>query len=683
MLKIWFRWLFALAVFGAWPVYGWAMTTGWLSDAQHPEAQVRLSILAPANDQDVNLPALLEVRLAPQWKTYWRTPGEAGAAPEIVLKDSRNVQSVQWFWPLPQRTVALGIETLGYQSFVAFPLQINISDLQQAAILHGQLFLSVCHQLCIQMDFPLDLRFTPSQLFTPPDLERRYQQALVQVPRSDPAEFHIDSVSYSEQKQQITVFATSVLGWNLHPQMFIEQIGHTFNTALVTHRVQGNQLQAIFALRRGDPGWQQRALDITLSNGYGSGQFQVHSMVPSPSAATHMGWIFLCALLGGLILNVMPCVLPVLGIKLASVLLVQGQQRRAVRYQFLASAAGIFISFWAIAGGLLITREYSSVQGWGIQFQSPWFVGILLFLCGLFSLNLLGLWELQLPARWRDFLASRGQQQYWGHFSQGIFATLLATPCSAPFLVTAVTAAMLASPLGLWVIFTGVALGMALPWLFIATFPGCVRYLPKPGFWMVGLRNLFGLMMVMTALWLASVLDSFLPIKWVWGGIVFCLFVMVFRLFKQHRYPLLGGLVGVVAVSALFGIGGSYVLKNQMNKEQIQWQPFSEQRLTQALAAHKTVLVDITADWCMTCQANYLNVFSRKSVIDQLHQHQVVLLKGDWTHSDPRINRYLAQYQRYGVPYNRLYSANAPNGVELPVILTASSFLRYLERIAP
>lgn len=220
------------------------------------------------------------------------------------------------------------------------------------------------------------------------------------------------------------------------------------------------------------------------------------------------------ALLGGLILNIMPCVLPVLGLKLSSVVSAQGLEKATVRKQFLASAAGILFSFWILAAFLLTLKLTGNAMGWGIQFQSPLFIGVMVAITALFAANMLGLFEIRLPSAANTWLATKGDNSYAGHFTQGMFATLLATPCSAPFLGTAVAFALTTSTPVLFAIFTSLAVDMALPWLIVAAIPALATRLPKPGPWMNRIKSLFGLMMLATSIWLLTLLANHLTPLW-------------------------------------------------------------------------------------------------------------------------------------------------------------------------
>lgn len=351
------------------------------------------------------------------------------------------------------------------------------------------------------------------------------------------------------------------------------------------------------------------------------------------SARLPLWQVVLMALMGGVILNLMPCVLPVLGMKLGSILLVEEKNRHQIRRQFLALVGGILISFMALALLMTVLRLSNQALGWGIQFQNPWFIGAMVLVMLTFSASLFGLFEFRLPSSMTTRLATYGGNGLVGHFWQGAFATLLATPCSAPFLGTAVAVALTASLPVLWGLFFALGVGMSLPWLLVALRPGLALRLPRPGRWMNGLRRLLGLMMLGSALWLATLLLPHLS-------------------FTSHSAA----------------------------KESVRWQPLSEQAITDAFAQNKRVFIDVTADWCITCKVNKYNVLNTDAVQAALQQPDVVALRGDWTLPSDDITAFLKSRGQVAVPYNQIYGPGLPKGQALPTLLTRDGLLETLAK---
>jgi suppressor for copper-sensitivity B len=388
--------------------------------------------------------------------------------------------------------------------------------------------------------------------------------------------------------------------------------------------------------------------------------------------------VLLMALAGGLILNVMPCVLPVLAMKLGSLVQAPSTSRRSVRQQFLASVAGIVTSFLALALMMTVLRLSNQALGWGIQFQNPWFISAMALVMVLFSASLLGLFEIRLSSGVSTFLATRGGNGLVGHFWQGAFATLLATPCTAPFLGIAVSVALVAPLPLLWGLFFAMGIGMSLPWLVIAAWPGLARHMPRPGRWMNVVRVILGLMMLGSALWLGSLLSVHIgqtPMRVLFAVVAFVL--LLATLWRWGWRVAASSTLAVVLATAiafpLLRSGNSGLVQDR-----IDWQPLSEQAITSALADYKRGFVDVTADWCVTCKANKYNVLLRDDVQQALTAPDVVALRGDWSRPSDTISQFLRTRQSVAVPFNQIYGPGLAQGRVLPPLLSRDDVLQAL-----
>ena len=395
---------------------------------------------------------------------------------------------------------------------------------------------------------------------------------------------------------------------------------------------------------------------------------------PGPSLLAMLG----VALIGGLILNLMPCVLPVLSLKFISVVSQGGRAPKAVRAGFLATAAGIIVSFLVIAGALIAVKMAGHSIGWGIQFQEPAFIAAMAVLVTVFACHLAGLFEVPLPRFIANAASSRTgpDESLGGHFVTGAFATLLATPCSAPFLGTAVGFALAGSNLVMLGIFFALGVGLALPYLVIAAFPQLAAKMPKPGKWMLYLKQLMAVPLAATAVWLVTILAA--QVGLVAGASVALLLVaVVLLLVGRERLPEArrGIVFPVVAMISLAAILLPDVIAAQVGKRgaeangAIAWTNFDRDKIRSLVSQGKTVFVDVTADWCLTCQANKRFVLSKGDIAKRLNS-QTVSMQADWTRPDPAIGAYLASYGRYGIPFNIVYGPGAPGGVVLPELLT-------------
>lgn len=649
-----------------------AADSGWLQSPQNDHAQVRLRADTSNGDETR---VLLAVELEKGWKTYWRSPGEGGIAPAITWQG--NPPPATWFWPTPQRFDVAGISTQGYQQRVTLPIVFKGAVPQQ---LEGRLTLSTCSNVCILTDYPFKLDLT-----TPadPKFNHDFAQAMGQVPIASGL---VDSLRAGYRNGELQISAERTAGWQ-QPELFFDTVAET-DLGKPTVSSDGESLQARIPVSDGwgdaAPDLRGKQLRLVISDG-GIAQeatLTIGGPLALPSTVAFPLWqAVLMALAGGFILNLMPCVLPVLGMKLGSILQVEQRDRRSVRWQFLASSLGIVVSFMALALLMTLLRLSNHALGWGIQFQNPWFIGFMVLVTLLFSANLFGLFHLQLSSSLNTKLATHNGRGLSGHFWQGAFATLLATPCSAPFLGTAVAFALAAPLPVLWGMFVALGIGMSLPWLLIAAWPALALRLPRPGRWMNGMRLALGLLMLISSLWLLSLMTNHIGVKPTL--IVGAILLLGLLLAVWQR---LGARPAGIATASVLVVGGLALLVGSLTANQwrqplhdnIAWQPLSEQAIVQALADNKRVFVDVTADWCVTCKANKYNVLLRDEVQKALSAEDVVALRGDWSRPSESISTFLQQRGSVAVPFNQIYGPGSPDGEVLSPLLTREAVLQAL-----
>nr|WP_041417697.1 protein-disulfide reductase DsbD domain-containing protein [Shewanella woodyi] len=664
-----------------------AQSTGWIENPNHPPVKIRFMLTGEFDPVSKTLPAVLEVKLEDDWKTYWRSPGEGGIAPSIKWDDSSNLNHVDWSWPVPEQFSLLGLQTLGYKGDVVFPLFLTLDDVNADTHLNGKVRLSSCTTICVLTDYQIELDFNFDTLKSDPEAMFAYNKAVSKVPvklDEDESASFID-LGWDSAKSQLQIVLKDSQ-WQ-RPEIMIDGEPDTVFKLGSLNRVEGDngsqQWVATFNGESwlGEPELLGKALNITVVDAQRALEYSapvVETLIVGSSSSIWTMMLF--ALLGGLILNVMPCVLPVLGMKLSAIVATPNLERRQIRQQFLASALGILVSFWLLAGFILVLKFTGQAIGWGVQFQNPWFIGFMALVTSIFALNMLGAFEINLPSSFQTKLATTGGNDNRGHFLQGMFATLLATPCSAPFLGTAVAFAFGAPVAGLVVIFTALALGMALPWLLVAAFPQVARYFPKPGRWMNIVKLLFSGMLLITSLWLISLLTSFISATYLWGLGAALIFIFMFIMAKKYGLP---ALIATFSIGLILVVVAAFMTSENWARPlptDLHWTALNEELIAKQVAEGKTVFVDVTADWCITCKANKVGVVLQDPVYSLLKQDNIVTMKGDWTTPSAEITDYLQSHNRFGVPFNVVYGPKAPKGIELPVILSAKEVVAAIER---
>ncbi len=677
------------------------------------QTEVRLIAASQTTGETETIQLGVQFRLKPEWKIYWRSPGDAGFPPQMDWSGSHNLDTAITQWPVPKRFSVLGLETLGYKDEVVLPVLATRRDTDQPLDLRVHLRYLTCNDICIPYDAQLALNLPAGQQ-VPSDQAHLISRYLSAVPGDGQALGLTVAASRATETDDRAVirFAVNSTTPLSRPDAYFEgPMELAFSKPDVT--LSDDRRSAILEVKADGltfledtkgPTVEGREFIVTLVDSnrsieqkltIGDPLLNPDQNIPPVGEVPEISlfYILAIAVLGGLILNLMPCVLPVLSIKVLGVVGHGGGENRMVRLSFLASAVGIISSFLVLAAALASLKASGMAIGWGIQFQQPWFLIAMTLLVILFACNLWGFFEIRLPGPLAR-LGSPAQDNHHlsSHFMQGALATLLATPCSAPFLGTAVGFALARGTLEILVIFLALGLGLALPYLIFALAPSMITRLPRPGVWMVRLRIVLGFALAATAVWLISVLTSSLGQS---GTIVIAgaMVLIVIVLFVSHHFHkpdrnatwlAVSGLAVLALVLPVQMAGGPNLTPNAISSpsDAVQWQRFDLTAIPGLVADGNTVLVDVTADWCITCKVNKALVFGEGPVAETMSRSKIIAMQADWTRPDPMISAYLARFGRYGIPFNAVYGPNAPQGQALPELLTTQTVLQALDNAA-
>jgi len=656
------------------------------------------------------LRAGLQIQLDKDWKTYWRDPGDAGLPIQFTWREQKNVANLNVLWPAPTRFVEFGLQSIGYEKEVVLPIDVTLAEAGQDVILRGTVDYLVCKDICLPVQEDVSLHISVA---TEEDMARnagvvpssanaatlaRYRSQVPLTEKASPIKLRSVGGSYQEP-WRLRVVAHSEHPF-VAPDLFLEGEKSQdlwFSKPKVTMR-EGNRL-AVFSVDVGgqalvdNPNLRAHQLRLTVvdsyqsldvyrkADGYYAVSVDVDDVIGTSNPWTSYGWILLFALLGGLILNFMPCVLPVLSIKLLGVA-TAGEDKTLVREGFLFSVAGILFCFLLFALGVLLLRQLGVSVGWGLHFQQPLFIAAMALLMTLFAGNLLGFFELRLPGALSRLWQGDGKRHnlFYENFSSGILATLLATPCSAPFLGTAVGFALSGDSFDIVLVFMVLGLGFSLPWLVVAAFPGSGGFiLPKPGPWMQTFRKALSLPLLATVIWLLSLLIDTLSIESlvIFSTSLVVLFVLLFARSKGVATRLPTGVLttGVLIVMALvqwdfFKDPTAVAQPTSTRQAGIDWHPFAPEKIRHHVQNGKVVFVDITADWCITCQVNKLFVLDKEPIVRLFVKEAIEAQQGDLTRPDNDIATWMAAFGRYGVPFNVIFGPKRPEGIVLPELLS-------------
>jgi thiol:disulfide interchange protein len=658
----------------------------------------------------------LLLRMAPHWHTYWKFSGDAGLPTEIKwhLPPSWRVGEIQW--PIPLKTNDPGdIETYGYENEVLLiqevtpPAKIELPK-DGFAVANSPVTLTaeaswlVCEKICIpgSATLSLTLPISATNAAANTELFDRYRKLL---PQNWPRD-KVATVKWSRNGADLHLQVNSTMLAEYPATDFFPVpppavlVGHPS----VESR-NGNEVAFKIPLENADknlsslPGllvFASRANADDRAAWRISGASEVASL-PHPVATRGLLTFLFFGFIGGFILNLMPCVLPVISLKIFGFIKQAGQSRAKILRSGLAFTAGIFAWFIGLALVLIALKAAGREVTWGgFQFTNAYFVLGLSIVVLVFALNLFGVFEVSLPqSMTRGLLSTSERKDDLGSFFQGVFATVLATPCTAPFLGTALGFAFTQSPAVVLSMFVAVAAGMSAPYLLLSVQPAWLKFLPQPGAWMLYVKQFMGFLLLATVLFLLYVLGAQRGLDGAIWATCFLLIVAIACWIKgvfivptasaaTRRTSLVLALILLLA-SGLYFIGDKFhAAKIDIGEAQLasDWQPFTPERLRAELGQGHAVFVDFTAAWCLTCKFNEKTVLETAPIRDAFERHGIVKLKADWTSGDPAITKLLQQFGRPGVPLYVLYPGKSKEPVVFPELLTKSILLDKLETIA-
>src|SRR6266478_1561159 len=627
-------------------------------------------------------------KIEPDWHIYWKYAGDSGIPTEIEWHLPPGFQAGPLQWPLPSRDKEPGdLEVFAYGSEVLLYTEVTAPASLPAgpiAIKADSKWL-VCKSSCVPGEANLSLELNSGQTASDPALFQRYA---AQVPQVLPAKYQL---SIARQAQQVIVsFSGTESSTSLDfypeppPEVVLghgKQLGNTVTFSIDSEGKALDRLSGVALIKDGSTvqAFQVPAQEFNhLKPALGADRTQTLDLTALLQA---VGF----ALLGGLILNVMPCVLPVISLKIFGFVSEAGDRPDKAFRLALAFAAGILACFSLLAVGVVLLRGAGANVGWGFQFQDERFVLAIACIVFAFALNLLGVYEITVSAGATGGLARLASGQgYASAFFQGVFATVLATPCTAPFLGTASAFAFAQPPLITFLIFFAVGIGMAAPYLLLAANPKWLGYLPKPGEWMVRVKQVLGFLLMGTVLWLAWIVGQLKGVQeMVVLGALLLLIGIIAWIKGSFWNPVASVRAKWLSAAAIAGVvilaAASYSFFTAPSK--LGWQKFSQESLDAALDSGRPVFVDFTADWCITCKANERFAIDTATVRNAFAQRQVITLRADWTHGDPVITEILKRHGRAGVPMYLVY----PGGKNrepalLPELISAQNVLDALKQ---
>lgn len=609
---------------------------------------------------------LLHFELKPGWHVYWLHPGDAGYPPELRI----GQDTARLSFPLPKRFDLGGdVLSLAYEDSVTFP--VNAKVWKQGDSLAVKFL--VCKEACLPRRLVLatetmDTVGLGALLGRLPKVGGLHPVARLSGSRTS-AQLWIGFPGAKSGQGELYVAPSPE--WRAGQALAPRTSGDTLWLGVAATSLADSLPDTVRFLAAAGVGglrWQD-----SLQAGWGTAP-----PVGAPSSGTGLWFALLLGLVGGLILNLMPCVLPVLALKALSLTRLSAEESKMARLSGLATAAGILTGLLLLASTVVALKATGLTAGWGAQFQEPRYVAFLAALMTVFAVNLLGLFEFRVPG-----VALSQHHSLWvGEFLQGLLAVALSTPCSAPVLGSAVGVALSQPVYGVYAIFLAIGLGLASPYLLLAAAPRLAKLLPRPGEWMETLRRILSLPMFATTMWLLWVLGSqmergaHLRFQFVLLGIAALAGAVGWAQRSMRR----GAERALAVVLILAMVGAVWLSQLREPVSKVIWMPFTPARLDSLKAAGRPVLVDGTADWCLSCKVNKARVLRDAQVEAVFAASQLVVLEADWTRRDSVFGNWMAGYGRQAVPFNLLVLPGK-EPILLPELLSKAMVTEPLEEV--
>lgn len=679
------------------------------SSADLPHVHVQL-IAPDAQLHPGSNKAGLYFKLESGWHVYWKNPGDAGEPPHIKWTLPQGVTTGPLEFPVPKRLPLGPLMDFGYEDEVLFPFQVNVANASGSAVLHAKVDWLVCRGSCIPEKTELEITrpIAPANGAPVQPDQGIWARLANKLPQPLPADLKIGffptatgfrlTVNTGHKETEASFFPTDpdILS-NPAPQTATPTAtGLTLdlkkddslaaNPKQLSGLLQLSNGRAYGLIAAAGPPKAPKAIPVPVEPASGSPNpaSAASSAIPANSASpakTSLPEAAALAFLGGLILNLMPCVFPVLFIKGLSLVQSGNEERHRLRIHGLVYTAGILVSFWILVAVLLGLRSAGAHLGWGFQFQSPLFLSLMAALLFFLGLSLAGQFEIGLT------LTSAGgslaaKQGYAGSFFTGILAVIVATPCTAPFMGAAIGYALAQSAAVTFVVFTALALGLAVPYLALTLQPAWTRILPRPGAWMEVLKQAVSVLIFGTVIWLAWVLANAYGAGAV--AVLLCCFLLLaiagwfLGRWPARRWATVVAMLFVLSAAGLeiYSVRTSEIAVytplsvSTVSGSTGAWQPWSADAVTMYQSQGRPVFVDFTANWCLSCQVNERVVLSKPEVQKAFADANVVLMRADWTRYDDNITRTLNGLGRSGVPTYVLYGPGQSQPRVLPEVLT-------------
>jgi thiol:disulfide interchange protein DsbD len=627
----------------------------------------------------------LNFKLTPGWHTYWKNPGDAGEGASITWQLPKGFQASEILWPGPQAIPVEPLMTFGYEDEITLLTKIKALDAAVfPAIVKAKVSWYTCKDICVPQEANLELTIQNGEKVNT-FFANELSNVFLNLPKELSSKHRVEALDDNYFLQMELDGNTPVSSAYFFP----EEYGLSSYSKEQILEINKNSLSLQISQSEVDLKLQNFAGVLLLNNQDSRTFFNVNlnlnnNQKQESLSISELVLTIIFAFIGGLILNAMPCVFPILSIKILNfVEQSEGSKEKMIQHG-LSFSAGVLVTFLSIAGLLLLLKSGGESIGWGYQLQSPLMVTILIYLFVAIGITFMS--NLVLGGQLAQLgNINQGYGDITSSFLTGVLAVIVASPCTAPFMGSAVGIALLQPGFITIAIFVSLGLGFAAPYLLLSFYPSLLKVLPKPGAWMETLKQFMAFPMWGSALWLTWVLSGQVQTDSVLMVLLGALFIALglWILEKNQSSDGFAKWMSLSSVTILLGAALWLAPTDYENIEQdtsSDLNSYSPELLDSLLAENKPVFLNFTADWCITCKVNEAIVLNQVSIKNALESKGIVYLKADWTRKDETIANKLAEYGRTGVPLYLLYSSEGIP-VILPELLTEDMLLSYIETI--
>ncbi|ASQ91168.1 thiol:disulfide interchange protein [Prosthecochloris sp. GSB1] len=675
------------------------------ASTQGENSPVSAEIYTVDNSSAEGLLVAVRMTIAPGWHVYWKNPGEAGMPVEIRWELPDGYQALPLEYPAPERFESGGLAGFGYSGeVVLFSRIVPVGGKEDRSFsedrfpLKAELSWLSCGEVCIPGSASLNLDASPAgkeRLSLAGKFRKRVPERL---DGADLAVARASVISEGGMRSLELVFSGPEAAeirafYPLFPEKGLDLNAIAAGPASVVLQLKDDAA----------PERVEGVLETTRSVYLVDASLRQGGRRDPPGALASLPVMLGLAFVGGVLLNIMPCVLPVLGLKVFSLVGSdrQGDSRKTGRYLSLVFAAGVLLSFWVLAAFVWVLQGMGEQVGWGFQFQSPVFLMFIAVVVFAFGMNLFGLYEFNAPVVSGKIGRVASHRDALGAFVSGVLATTLATPCTAPFLGTALGFAFSQPPLVIFLFFTVIALGMAAPYVLLAWHPAWLKFLPKPGHWMYLFKQFMGFILVAVVIWLASILGAqggspavsrLLGLLFAVAFVLWAVGAMTARNASLGRRLAVWGVALLLLVALFVRMSSGLTVRGELSAGQARqntkvladgsglvWHDFSPALLDSLREEGRTVFLDFTADWCITCKVLEASVLRNGDVVAALRDDGVVAVRADWTTKNDSVTALLRKFGRSGVPLLVIIPrGDIDKAIVLPEVVTVDMLLAAL-----